>query len=468
MPHETMNRRTFLQSMGLGAAGAGVSACAPATLPAADPRPVFPPAWEGVGPEDLAVFPQGVQCGDPHPASVLLWTRTTSASAEVIVARGFDGTWAEPESLACVVSEGGFIHVEVGFDADQPFAYQFRDTEGRCSRIGYGRSAPAPDAAVSVVLGATSCASQGHGDFPSMPATMSRGPVDLWCWLGDVLYNDGVTTTSGYRANWQRQLSRDGFQAVLGNTASTFTWDDHEVDNDWGDTAFGDPVDPVRLGVAYEAFFAHTPTRRDPEDDRRIYRSLRLGRTAEVFVLDCRGERDEEGGVYISEAQMTWLLDGLAASTATWKVLLNSVPITNLPDIYDIEQVIRDRWEGYPDQRERLLNFIADEDISGVLFVSGDVHHATFSRVDPEGGPGHRTFEVFTGPAGSTRNILGNLIGDEQQYLWSAAVWNCTRFELHPLGYATIEVVGEEGEIWLQALIDDRGNVLYYDGEQPE
>lgn len=467
MAAETLDRRTVLKSLGLGAAGVGVSGCGPGGLPASAQRPVFPQAWEGVGVEDAGAFPQGVQCGDPHPSSVVLWTRTTSAAVEVVVARGVDGQWSEPEAVPCQVVEGGFVHIAVDFEADQPFAYQFRDSDGRCSRVGYARSAPANDSAVTVVVGATSCASQGHGDFPSMPATLSRGPMDLWCWLGDTLYNDGVTTTAGYRANWQRQLATDGFQAVLGSTACVYTWDDHEVDNDWGDTAFGQPVDPARLEVAYKAFFDHTPTRKDPESPRQIYRSFRMGRTAEIFVLDCRGERDEEGGVYISEAQMTWLLEGLAASTATWKVILNSVPITDLPDVYDIEQVIRDRWEGYPDQRERLLSFIQDEGLTGVLFVSGDVHHATFCRVDAEGGPGHRVFEVFTGPAGSTRNILGNLIGDGEQYVWSAAVWSCTRFELHPLGFASIEVVGEEGEIWLEAVINDRGEVLSYDGEQP-
>lgn len=461
------DRRELLKAFGLGAAGAGLVGCAD-PLPPADPRVPMPAGWAGLGAPSAAAFPQGVQCGDPHPDSVILWTRTPSASCELVVARWTDGAWAEAEPLGCTVEDGGFVHIEVDFEPDQPFAYQFRDGDGALSPVGYGRSAPAPDAAVSLVIGATSCASQGHGDYPSMPAALSRGPMDLWCWLGDTIYNDGVYNTSGYRGNWQNQLGKDGFQAVLGTTPGVFTWDDHEVDNDWGDTVNGPEVDPGRLEIAYQAFFDHTPTRRF-DDPRRIYRSFRLGRTAEVFVMDCRGERDEEGGVYISEAQMQWLLEALSASTATWKLLLNSVPISDLPGPYDIDQVIRDRWDGYPTQRAQLLDHIASNEITGVLFVSGDVHHGTFCRVDAAGGAGANLLEIFTGPAGSSLNPLGNLLENEpDQFLWSAAVWNCVRMELHPAGFCHIEVVGEEGQTWLDTLFDDRGEIWYLEGEHPE
>ena len=71
----------------------------------------------------------------------------------------------------------------------------------------------------------------------------------------------------------------------------------------------------------------------------RIWRSFRWGHSAEVFVLDCRGERrpstrsvnPTRESVYISRAQMDWLKAGLRASPAVFKFIVNSVPIYGRP-----------------------------------------------------------------------------------------------------------------------------------------
>ena len=465
-----IDRRSFLKALGAGGTALGMAGCGkPDPRPLTDPRPETPDAWQGLGEADPTAFPQGVQAGDPQSDGLILWTRAgLDDQVELLLARAVDGTWVEDPAVPCTVRDGGFVHHEVALEPDQPVAFQFRDGAGRLSPVGMARSAPAEDANVVVTLAATSCASQGHGDFPSMPAALARGPIDAWCWLGDTLYNDGVTNEAGYRANWQAQLSREGFQSVMSSTACIYTWDDHEVTNDWGDTVYGSGVDPNRLSIAYEAFFDHTPSRRDPNAPRRLFRSFRMGKTAEVFVLDCRGERDEQGGIYISQAQMDWLKNGLSTSTAPWKLILNSVPITDLPEIYDLDRVIRDRWEGYGTQRAELLEHIVDNGLSGVLFVSGDVHHGTFCRIDPPGGVADQLLEIFTGPAGSTRNPLGALLEDEAQFLWSDAVWNCTRISLHPGGFCQITVVGEEDETYLDTLFDIRGQVYWLESQRGE
>ena len=46
------------------------------------------------------------------------------------------------------------------------------------------------------------------------------------------------------------------------------------------------------------------------------------------------------------------------------------VPITNMPPPLWGNQ--NDRWQGYPPQREELLNHIIDADVRNVVFISGD------------------------------------------------------------------------------------------------
>jgi alkaline phosphatase D len=45
------------------------------------------------------------------------------------------------------------------------------------------------------------------------------------------------------------------------------------------------------------------------------------------------------------------------------------------------------QWDGYPAEREGLLRFLADEDVTGVVVLTGDVHSSWASELAPDGGP---------------------------------------------------------------------------------
>jgi hypothetical protein len=130
-----------------------------------------------------------------------------------------------------------------------------------------------------------------------------------------------------------------------------------------------------------------------------------------------------------------------------------------MPEVYDIMDLDLDRWEGWPGQRDELLDYITGEEIRGVLFVSGDFHHCTLARVEADGDRS-RIFEVLVGPAGSNLNPAGILIMDGLQFPWSEAEWNCTRFQMSPEGLARITWVRDSGEVIAEALLDDLGNIL--------
>ncbi|MBA2332445.1 MAG: alkaline phosphatase D family protein [Actinobacteria bacterium] len=86
----------------------------------------------------------------------------------------------------------------------------------------------------------------------------------------------------------------------------------------------------------------------------------------------------------------------IAASTATWKVIVNEVPIQQF---YALPY---DRWEGYAAERERLLRFL-QANVRNVVFLSTDTHANFVNEVRlrtlEAGGPvGTGIFEVVTGP----------------------------------------------------------------------
>jgi alkaline phosphatase D len=85
-------------------------------------------------------------------------------------------------------------------------------------------------------------------------------------------------------------------------------------------------------------------------------------------------------------------------------VVLNSVAITNMPLAWDLGA--EDRWEGYPAQRDELLEFIYDNELRNVWFLTGDFHIGFVGRVEPRG-PGNNLYEIALGPGGNGPNPLG-------------------------------------------------------------
>ena len=453
-------RRDVLVGAGSVVAWAAAVGCA-GTDTTPDPTSGRAPApdapWQGLGAPDTAAFPLGVQSGDPAPDGAVLWTKYAGAEGlEVIVAAYANGAWDEVATLSAAVADGGYVHVAAdGLDSDTPVGFQFRDAAGALSSVGSCRTAIGADSTAPVVIGATSCLNMVHGDFPCLNRVVERGPMDAFLQVGDTVYADGSTTLDDYRSAWAQVLATAGLSAVSQAVAQVHTWDDHEVDNNWNSDGASEDL----VATAREAFFESTPARRDPDHPERIWRQLRFGRTADVFVLDCRGERDDVAGTYVSAEQLDWLLEGLSASQATWKLIVNSVPITDMPLAYEVDDVVIDRWEGYPAQRRELLDGIAAAGVDGVLFVAGDFHHPGLYRVDAEGSTAN-VWEALTGPAGSTLNPLGVLIEDGDQYYWSDAVWCATRFELYADGRARIVVVGEEDETWFDGILTAQGELL--------
>jgi alkaline phosphatase D len=214
-------------------------------------------------------------------------------------------------------------------------------------------------------------------------------------------------------------------------TSVLATWDDHEVDNNF-DPETRDLTNPKQV------FFESLPLRRVDGAPDRIWRSARWGLTAEIFVLDCRGERRPSADEYLSRAQMDWLKAGLMSSPCTFKLIMNSVPIADFP--FPSED---DRWEGYPAQRTEILSFIDDQAIGGVLWIAGDFHLACIGSVSRDG-PGSTQTEVLAGPGAQVGNPGAWVLG-EPQFQWASTTNNYTTFELDP-SRPRIRVLWHDGD----------------------
>jgi alkaline phosphatase D len=405
---KTLHRRDALK---LGAAALGGFAlplgCEPGEQPWILDRPIDPSIYDGgeevaADPEGLpvdeAVFDLGVQAGAVRAGSVLLWTHVPSGqTVNVTVFRpgATADRWVVAFTGEGTPNNGGYIQVRAtGLAPGTWYSYVFDDGSGR-SLTGRFQTAFPIGARTPLTVGAMTCTHWEQRPWVAAERIAQEEP-QLLLHLGDMGYFDGSDTLNDYRELWRDVLDDPGYRAVLPTAAMYATWDDHEITNDLNP----ETVDPELVATAKQAYFEALPQER--QTDGQIWKSFRWGDTAEFFVMDCRTERrpstrEDADATYISDEQMAWLKQALTDSPCHFKVMLNSVPATLFTS--DFWALQGDRWQGYFAQREELLSFITDADITNVWFLAGDFHLGFVTRLEPDG-PRRNMYEIAVGPTG--------------------------------------------------------------------
>lgn len=482
MKKKDLTRRSFLQI----ASALGVAACGDADPAAAETPNGSPPSADGGQPIDPSVdggtspgdagsnppplpgvdldavpydrteFPYGVMAGDALPTQAMLWTRypgtgrlmiqveevaPAGTKGKVVVSRAID-----PKEK----STASFVHVDAaGLVPGTRYRYAFYvvDAAGKPTvrgPIGRVRAALAPGALEVVTFGGTSCTHQEGAPYPVLADAAKRG-FDFFIHGGDHVYTDAgadAVTLAQYRAKYGSAWGQPGMAALHGSTGMLTTWDDHEFLNNW------DPetIAQARLDAALTSFFEHRAIRRSAAAPNRVWRNFVWGNTLEVLVLDARSERKPStrtaaNAQFISPAQMTWLKQRLKASTAVFKFVVTSVPITNFPASAAGEA---DKWEGYPAQREEILDYVQAEGLKGVWWLSGDLHFGSIGGIGATGAR-RAMHEVLMGPGGTTART--NITLSATQFDAVIEEKNYTSFRVDPLAKElTVEFLGENGK----------------------
>jgi alkaline phosphatase D len=189
--------------------------------------------------------------------------------------------------------------------------------------------------------------------------------------LGDWPYADNGPAPedlAGYRDRHRIAREDPGTQAMLRAMSVRAIYDDHEVLNDWDAATIA--ALPQRHADGLRAWDEYFPVRGATADAR--YRRWRWGAHVECFLLDCRRYRapkaalDDATKTMLGQAQRQWLVDGLGASTARWKLVFTTVPL----DFGGTTEF----WAYYATERAWLFDAIVASGITGVLFLSADQH----------------------------------------------------------------------------------------------
>ncbi len=239
----------------------------------------------------------------------------------------------------------------------------------------------------------------GYGSEFEILESMTNTPTDVMVWLGDNVYlrEPDWNSRSGIFKRYTHTRAYPGLQPFLASRAHYAIWDDHDYGPNNSDETYWGKQHALD---AHKAFWPN-PSYGLPGMPG-ITTTFEL-LDVQVFLLDDRWYRSAERRVdgkktILGDAQIEWLIGALASSTATFKIIaVGSQFLTT--------DLRKESFAHVPEERQRIIDAITDNKISGVMFITGDVHGAELSKLERDGTYPIYEFTSSAITAGSNKGI---------------------------------------------------------------
>ena len=369
-------------------------------------------------------FTVGVASGDVTQDSVVLWTRLAPEPLSADGGMGQDVIpvhWElfQDENMQLPIREGEepavpqlahSVHVDIrGLEPGREYWYRFSagtytSEAGRTRTLSAAGSHPA-----SVRFVTASCQNYTHGSFVAYDHIIADDP-DFVIHLGDYIYEtsygetfrrheteDMPFTLDGYRRRHALYKTDESLKQAHARLPFFTTLDNHDAVIDI------DPAGMARRAAAYQAWYEHMPVRgysRPGENRFELPRNIHAGDLVKVNLLDTRQFRDSQylcsnnDPVYgfgnyrercpeifveersmLGEAQERRLLESIANNRSAWNVIASTSVFS--PFQLSIDNKIFNfagSWDGYPANRDRVVDAIKRSNAGQAVILSGDMH----------------------------------------------------------------------------------------------
>ncbi len=243
---------------------------------------------------------------------------------------------------------------------------------------------------------------KGYGSNYQIFEKMAEQKADLMVWLGDNVYlrEPDWNTKTGIYARYTHTRSIKELQPLLASTSNYAIWDDHDYGPNDGDRGFYNKEMTLE---AFKLFFAN-PTVGVSGIEGAIT-SFQWG-DADFFMLDDRWYREPDNSksdhkTMLGEKQLQWLLDNLVTSQATFKIVAIGGQFLSTTGLFESYYS-----HGFAAERQLIIDYIYENNIKNVIFLSGDIHFTEMSVLKAEGKPTIWDLTVSALTSGS--NTKGN------------------------------------------------------------
>lgn len=281
---------------------------------------------------------------------------------------------------------------------------------------GRFRTAPPPDEPARVVFAATTGQAYPDQDAPGGGYKIYRAILELqpsfFVHTGDILYYDQwAKTLELARWGWARMFSLPTNVEFHRLVPSYFMKDDHDtLSNDSWPSMESQFMGEFTFAQGQAVFLEQMPM------GARTYRTFRWGQDLQIWLVENRDYRsantDPDGPektIWGTE-QKAWFMETVAASDATFRVLISPTPMLGPYNEGEIDN--HTNLEGFYHEGEEIRSFLAAQD--NMIVICGDRH---YQYVIEDAETGLREFA--TGPASDAhaRGWRNDDVRPEHRYL---------------------------------------------------
>ncbi|MGB0167567.1 MAG: alkaline phosphatase D family protein, partial [Luteibaculum sp.] len=361
-------------------------------------------------------FPFGVASGDPQLNSLVIWTKYLADSSQLDSTIRIDWELSANREFSKIFDKGTIntnrhkdftvkANVE-GLEANSTYYYRFR-VGSTYSEIGEGKTLGNQE---GYKVAFVSCSNYEWGYFNAYRLIAQDSTIDLVVHLGDYIYEYGIgkygdTTINRLNVPEYEIISLDDYRTryalyrldpdlkLLHQKKSMINiWDDHELANNAymtgaqnHDSTEGDWT--KRKAAAAQAFHEWLPIQHP--NTLPIYRNFKGGSLFNLLALDTRlagrtvqvenpasANFSDSSRAILGKDQFNWMQNQLQGEQR-WNIVANQVPFGPMKFVgKDGPELYMDGWDGYPYEREKMLQFLENIELKNTVFVTGDFHRA--------------------------------------------------------------------------------------------
>lgn len=217
---------------------------------------------------------------------------------------------------------------------------------------------------------------------------------DLWIWLGDNIYGD--TDDMGLlKSKYDSQYNQVDYVKIRESMDVIGIWDDHDFGINDGGVNYAQKVQSQKLMLD----FLDEPANSERRNQNGAYASYTYGegeQRVKIYLLDARYFRDTLDkadrvyipnleGTILGEQQWIWLENEFKNSDAAINLIASGVQ-------FIAEEHPYEKWANFPNERQKLMQLIADSGIKSPVFLSGDRHIAEVAKTELPNG--NEIFEI--------------------------------------------------------------------------
>lgn len=339
---------------------------------------------------------QGPMIGDIRHDGLLIWVRL-SGPYDALIEYSTDPGFAQPlRTSSQTATKSGDYALKFNLSSlPSSTAVYYRvwvagrpDPTSGNGALHVVKTAPSGPAKFRIAFG--SCTKLRGSSVQAIWSAIPPWNPDMFFWLGDNIYGDAMDPDI-LAEEYRRLRDAPGLNRIWGTMGHLAVWDDHDFGLNDADRTHPGKTAALEVFTRYWA----NPNYGLAQAPGVFFHKSFGG--VDFFFLDGRTYRDPNDDpdtpekTFLGAEQMAWLRDGLRNSNAHFKVLICGSG-------WSTAKLSGDSWGACLHERNALFDFIRDEQIAGVVLLSGDTHSGELNAIPWSAKGGYDLYDLVSSP----------------------------------------------------------------------